>query len=164
MSDRNGLYIRRNPKKSDSQREIELFRAQYGELVRGYVSCGFSDAQQRQRETRPPFRAKSRIEKKLVSRFALTMYREINPLRTSAVLIRERVTPTTDESQFGKEIHGNRGKLNANFSVLSLADRVSKLLRESRIVERNFLSFRTIDERILLFQNRLILSTLYLQR
>ena len=113
--------LKETRKKSDLQREIELFRARYRESVHVYITCGFSDIQQRQKGAGLSLRTNSCIDKiarffflhfLFFFRFSFTMYREINPLRMSAVLIPGRVArmqcgTAGNEFHFRKELHGS---------------------------------------------------------
>lgn len=59
--------LKETRKKSDLQREIELFRARYRESVHVYITRSFSDIQQRQKGAGLSLRANSCIDK--IARF-----------------------------------------------------------------------------------------------
>lgn len=140
-------------KKSDLQREIELFRARYRESVHVYITCGFSDIQQRQKGAGLSLRTNSCIDKIARFFFSISCF-FVSRSRCIGKLIRcecrlflfPDVSHGSSAARQAMNFTSEKnctvpGELNANFRVLSLADRVSELLGEFRIGGETFRSF-----------------------
>lgn len=146
--------LKETRKKSDLQREIELFRARYRESVHVHITCGFSDIQQRQKGAGLSLRTNSCIDKIARFFFLHFLFFFVSRSRCIGKLIRcecrlflfpdvsRGCSAARQAMNFTSEKNSTvPGELNANFRVLSLADRVSKLLGEFRIGGETFCSF-----------------------